>query len=86
MITVKKFHATWCGPCKQLAPMLDYLSTQYPGVDFISIDIDENNEQVAGYGIKSVPTVIIEKNGVEIFRFVGIKPIHIYANAIAQNS
>ena len=85
MVTVKKFFATWCGPCQTLAPMLEHLSTQYAGVDFLNINIDENAEQVQGYGVRSVPTVIIEKNGLEVKRFVGVQPINTYAKAINES-
>jgi thioredoxin 1 len=85
MVTVKKFYATWCGPCKTLAPMLEHLSLQYNGVEFLNVNVDEHIEQVQGYGVRSVPTVIIEKNGVEVKRFVGVQPIHTYANAINES-
>ena len=85
MVTVKKFYATYCQPCKTLAPMLEHLSTQYNGADFLNIDVDENKEQVDGYGVRSVPTVIIEKNGVEVNRFVGVHPINTYAKAINES-
>jgi len=85
MVTVKKFYANWCGPCKTLAPMLEHLSTQYNGVDFLNINVDENTEQVQGYGVRSVPTVIIEKNGIEVKRFVGVQPINVYTKAINES-
>lgn len=85
MVTVKKFYATWCGPCKMLSPVLEQIRTEYTGIDMLAIDIDENYELAAQYGVKSVPTVVIEKNGVEVQRFVGIKPKGDYTRVISEN-
>ena len=65
------FTATWCGPCKRFKPIMENLSAQIP-VQFI--DIDTNKSMVKKYGITSVPTTIIVKNGVEVSRFTGVVP------------
>jgi thioredoxin 1 len=85
MITVKKFYATWCGPCKALSPILEQIRSEQPGIDMITIDVDEHYELAAKYGVKSVPTVVIEKNGVEVKRFTGLKSKMEYLNSINEN-
>ena len=85
MVTVKKFSASWCGPCKVLAPVMNEVKGQFSNVKFEDIDIDENFELASQYGVRSVPTVILEKNGVEISRFVGVQSKLAYTNAINEN-
>ena len=53
------FKARWCGPCKTLIPRIDNMSNDYPDIEFVSIDVDDNQEGVVKLGIRSVPTVII---------------------------
>jgi thioredoxin 1 len=85
MITVKKFSATWCGPCKMLAPMFEEVKKGYNNVIFENIDVDEQFELAAQYGVRAVPLVIIEKDGKEIQRFSGVQSVLAYRNAINEN-
>jgi thioredoxin 1 len=85
MVTVKKFSASWCGPCKALAPVMNEIKGNFSNVNFQDIDIDENFEMASQYGVRSVPTVIIENNGVEVSRFVGVQSKLAYTNAINEN-
>ena len=66
------FTASWCQPCKRFKPLMENLNQQVP-VQFI--DVDSNKSLAQQYEIKSVPTTILVKGGVEISRFVGAKPI-----------
>ena len=72
MIEFKKFGATWCGPCKAMAPMLTEIKSQYSNVLFTEYDVDDEFEEATKYGIRSVPTVIILKDGVEVKRINGL--------------
>ncbi len=66
------FYAQWCPPCKLAAPVLDELADEYKGkVDVFKLDTDENREAAAQYGIMSIPTVILFKNGKEVERKIG---------------
>lgn len=82
MIKVMRFTADWCSPCRALAPIIEDIKKENPDVDFQVIDIDDSPEFVSDYGIKSVPTVIVQNNGIETNRFIGIQPRGIYENAI----
>ena len=71
---VLDFSATWCGPCKQLAPIIDELSKEYEGrIAVGKCDIEEADDLTAEYGIRNVPTVIFIKNGQIVDKFVGSK-------------
>ncbi len=85
MVTVKKFSAAWCGPCRTLAPMMNEVKIQFSNVKFEDVDVDENYELASQYGVRSVPTVVIEKNGKEVQRFAGVQSKLAYINAINEN-
>ena len=72
MKTVKYFSATWCGPCKVFKPLMTEIASEGNPVQFI--DVDEEQNLASQYGIRSVPTVVIEENGNEVDRFVGALP------------
>jgi len=66
------FFATWCGPCKMAAPIIDELADQYEGKVIIGkLDVDENQAAATNYGVMSIPTMIVFKNGKEVDRKVG---------------
>jgi thioredoxin 1 len=73
MVEVKKFYGHWCVPCKLLAPVINEIKGEIPNVKFTDIDVDENGDLASKYGVRGVPTVVIEKDGVEVKRFVGMK-------------
>ena len=72
MVEVKFFNATWCGPCKAFKPVMNEVAGEGYMVEFL--DVDNNSEMASKYGVRSVPTTIIEENGVEVNRFVGAIP------------
>lgn len=71
--TVIDFYATWCGPCKAIAPVFDVLKGEYgEKINFVSVDVDADNETARRYGIEAMPTfVILDSEGKEIRRIVG---------------
>ena len=69
MKTMKYFSATWCGPCKTFKPVMNEVVDEGHSVQFI--DIDQQQDLAARYNVRSVPTTIIEKNGIEVDRFIG---------------
>jgi thioredoxin 1 len=82
MVKVKRFTAAWCGPCKQLSPLFGQLQSEYTNVSFETIDVDNSPEETQKYMVTSVPTVIIEKDGQTIQRYVGVNPKSTYVNTI----
>ena len=69
---MKYFSATWCGPCKSFKPVMNEIANEGYSVQFI--DIDQSSNMATQYRVMSVPTVIIEENGIEVDRFVGSIP------------
>jgi len=69
------FTATWCGPCKRLAPVIDELVVQYQGkVKVGKLDIDQGQDIASRYGIMSVPTVMVFQGGSPRETLVGLRP------------
>jgi len=85
MVTVKKFSAAWCGPCRALAPVMNEIKGQFSNVKFEEYDVDVAYDEATKYGIRSVPTVVIEKNGVEVDRFAGVQSKLTYINSLNEN-
>ena len=69
MKTIKYFSAAWCGPCKTFKPVMNEVAGEGYSVQFI--DIDQSSALAKQYNVRSVPTTVIEENGIEIDRFVG---------------
>lgn len=73
-VVVADFFATWCGPCKMLAPILDELSGQYAGkVTFLKIDVDKHQDLASKYGISSIPDVRIFKDNTQTEQMIGMQ-------------
>ena len=68
------FWASWCGPCRMLTPIIEQLAGEQTDVKVGKINVDEEPDLAARYGVMSIPTVIVFKNGEEAARSVGFKP------------
>lgn len=67
------FWAPWCGPCKTIGPVVDELAKEYAGkVKIGKINVDENADMAGKYGVMSIPTMIIFKNGQKVDQLVGV--------------
>ena len=73
MITVKRFTAAWCGPCKQLAPIIGQIQSEMSNVDFQTIDVDASPDLAVKYNVSSIPALIFEKDGQEVKRTLGVQ-------------
>lgn len=69
-VVVVDFYATWCGPCRALAPVLEQLQN----AKVVKVDIDQNQQLGVQYNVAALPTVIFLKDGVEVDRVVGLQP------------
>lgn len=68
------FWATWCGPCKMIAPVIEELAKEFAAKAKIGkLNVDENRQTAVSYGVMSIPTILIFKNGAEAERVVGYK-------------
>ena len=78
------FHATWCGPCKVLSPILEELNEEIENVEFVKLDVDQH-PQIAGQNqVMGVPTVVILKDGEVKDRFVGVQPKEVIKEKITS--
>ncbi len=67
------FWATWCGPCKMIAPAIEALSTDYDEKAIVAkVDVDNNNESAAKYGVRNIPTILFFKGGEVVDKHVGV--------------
>lgn len=77
-VVLVDYFAEWCGPCKMLMPRLNLLQSEYPDAKFVSVDVDKNTDHAMKMGIRSVPTVLIYKNGELVDRSSGANPDAFY--------
>ena len=73
-ITVVDFFANWCGPCKMLGPVLKEVAEEMKEVHFVKVDVDQSPALAQKFGIMSIPSVHVFKDGVEAGNFVGLQP------------
>ncbi len=72
--TLVDFHATWCGPCRVQGPILEDVKNKLGDkVNILKVDIDQNQELAAKFNVRSVPTLIMFKNGEAVWRAVGVQ-------------
>lgn len=68
------FYATWCGPCRMIAPILEQIASERDDIKIVKVNVDEEGELAAQYGIMSIPTLLVFKNGEVTQRSMGAKP------------
>lgn len=73
-LSLVDFNATWCGPCKMLAPVLEEMSGEMTAMQFYAVDVDENVSLAMEYGVSSIPALLVMKDGVKQEILVGFRP------------
>lgn len=85
-LVLADFWATWCAPCRMVAPIIEQLAQQYDGrVKVVKVDIDEHTELAQRYDVQSIPTILLFKDGKVTARDVGAKPLNNYTEMIDAN-
>jgi thioredoxin 1 len=80
------FWAPWCGPCKMIAPVLEELDTEFDGkVKITKLDVDENQETAAKFGVMSIPTLLVLKDGEVVDKVVGFQPKEALASVLEKH-
>jgi|TARA_R110000803_G_scaffold194392_1_gene257466 thioredoxin 1 len=81
--TLVDFYATWCGPCKMMSPLLEQVSKDVgDSARILKIDIDTNRSVATQYGIRSVPTLILFKEGKQVWRQSGVPPKNLIVETV----
>jgi thioredoxin 1 len=83
-LTMVDFHASWCGPCRTLAPIIERVSEE-KNVKLLKVDADESGELTTSFGVRGIPTVIFFKDGQEVDRVVGLKQATAYNEIIEKH-
>jgi len=81
--TLVDFYATWCGPCKMMSPLLEQVSQDVgDSARILKIDVDTNRNVATQYGIRSVPTLILFKEGKQVWRQSGVPPKNLIVESV----
>ncbi|MEN0589147.1 thioredoxin [Kurthia gibsonii] len=85
-VVLVDFWATWCGPCKMIAPVLEELDADLDGkATIVKVDVDQNQETAAQFGIMSIPTLLVFKDGKPVDKIVGFHPKEALADLLAKH-
>ena len=83
-VTVVDFWAEWCGPCRMMAPILDEIASEYAGkASICKVNVDNEGDLAQKFGVSSIPTLVIFKDGQESKRFVGVTSKGVLKTALA---
>jgi thioredoxin 1 len=86
-LTIVDFWAVWCGPCVALAPTIEAISNEYEGkVKVGKLNVDENPDSAARFGIRSIPTILFIKNGEVVDKLVGNQPKSNFVQLIEKHA
>ena len=82
-ITIVDFWADWCGPCKMFAPVFENASDAHPGITFAKVDTEAEQELAGALQIRSIPTLMVFRDGIMLFNQAGAMPAHQFEQLIS---
>ncbi len=86
-LTVVDFWATWCGPCRMIAPILDQLATEYAGkVRIAKVDVDQNIKTASRFNVRSIPMLLFFKDGKVVDQIIGAVPKNMIQSKFDQHA
>jgi thioredoxin 1 len=83
-IVLIDFWAAWCGPCKRFGPIFEKVSDDNPDARFVKVDTEADQDLAASYGITSIPTLVIYRDGIQVFHQPGALPEEMLRDLLAQ--
>ncbi|MGB3653725.1 MAG: thioredoxin [Rivularia sp. (in: cyanobacteria)] len=84
-LLVVDFSASWCGPCRVVAPLVEQLAQEHENIKVVKIDVDQDKPLAKRYEVRSIPAVLMFKNGELVENIVGVKPYEEFADAVKKN-
>ena len=84
-LVVVDMYADWCGPCKMMAPVMDSLSEDYDDVKFVKVNVDNNPDLAAKFGVQSIPNFVFIKDGQKVDQVVGARESESFEGIIERN-
>lgn len=84
-LVIVDFFATWCGPCRMIAPILEQVAEQHENVVVCKVDVDENEDLARQFNIMSIPTILFFKDGMLVNKHIGLLSLDQFNQIIDQN-